>query len=147
MKRRGSMSTPNKSVTSRFTDELWNKKSLTIADELLSEDVTLHILGEKFRGREAWKERMGVFSHAFPDMEFTGDLLIAEGDKVVVHWSARGTHTEDLQGIPPTGKSISITGVGIFRLSEGKIIEMWSFPDMFSLLRQLGAIPSPAPVG
>jgi steroid delta-isomerase-like uncharacterized protein len=141
------MSTPNKSIIGRFTDELWNKKSPTIADELLGEDVTLHILGETFRRREAWKERMGVFSRAFPDMEFTNDLPIAEGDKVVVHWSARGTHTEELQGIPPTGKSMAITGVGIFRLSEGKIVELWSFPDMFSLLRQLGAIPSPAPVG
>ena len=136
------MSEQNKALVARFTDELWNRKNWAITDELLREDVVLHLLGKTFNGREEWRREMGAFRDGFPDMVFTRNFLVAEGDKVVVHFTATGTQTGEFQGIRPTGREVTMSGVGIFRISGGKIVEMWSHPDAASLIRQLGAVPS-----
>jgi steroid delta-isomerase-like uncharacterized protein len=81
---------------------------------------------------------------AFPDLNRPVDDLIAEGDKVVARWRAEGTHTGSFQGVPPTGRRASITGITIFRLRDGKIVEEWGESDMLGLLQQVGALPGPA---
>jgi predicted ester cyclase len=80
----------------------------------------------------------------FPDLEKTVDDLVGEGDKVVARWTTWGTHTGSFQGIPPTGRRVSLTGITIFRLEEGRIVEEWSESDTLGLLQQIGAIPSAA---
>jgi steroid delta-isomerase-like uncharacterized protein len=79
---------------------------------------------------------------AFPDIERSIEDLVAEGDKVVARWTARGTHTGDFQGLPPSGKVATSSGITIFRIADGRIVEEWSESDMLGLLQQLGAIPS-----
>jgi steroid delta-isomerase-like uncharacterized protein len=84
-----------------------------------------------------------AMAEAFPDLARTVDDLFAEGDKVVVRWSASGTNTGVFNGMPPTGKAATSSGITIFRLQDGRIVEEWSQSDMLGLLQQLGVIPSP----
>ncbi len=79
---------------------------------------------------------------AFPDLMYTINDIVAEGDRVVIRVTNTATHKGVFQGIPPTGKQISFTGVDIFRVTDGKIQEEWSSPDVLGLMQQLGAIPS-----
>ncbi len=79
---------------------------------------------------------------AFPDLERMIDDLIAEGDRVVARWSARGTHSGDFMGIPPSGAVAESSGITVFRIADGRIAEEWSQSDMLGLLQQIGAIPS-----
>jgi len=80
---------------------------------------------------------------AFPDLERPVEDLVAEGDRVVARWTSSGTHKGDFQGIPPTGKHVETSGITIFRIENGKIVEEWSESDVLGMLQQLGAIPSP----
>jgi steroid delta-isomerase-like uncharacterized protein len=80
---------------------------------------------------------------AFPDLRRPIEDLVADGDKVVARWVSVGTHRGDFQGIPPTGKRIVTSGITIFRVEDGKIVEEWSESDMLGMLQQLGAIPLP----
>ena len=74
----------------------------------------------------------------FPDFRFTIEEMIAEGDKVVVRWTTRGTHQGIFRGIPPTGKQVTITGVEIHRVVGGKIVEGWRKWDRIDVMQQLG---------
>ena len=85
-----------------------------------------------------------MYLAAFPNLHFTFEDLIAEGDKVVVRETMSGTQQGELMGIPPTGKQFSVTGIEIYRFEGGKIVEHWLESDMLGLLQQLGALPSPA---
>ena len=80
---------------------------------------------------------------AFPDLKRPVEDLVAEGDKVVARWTSVGTHEGAFQGIPPTGKTVTTSGITVFRLEGGKIVEEWSESDMVGMLTQLGVIPSP----
>ena len=82
-----------------------------------------------------------VFRGAFPDTRITIEDQVAEGDRVVTRWTARGTHQGDLMGIPPSGASGEIGGVTINRISGGKIAETWGSYDLLGLIRQIGATP------
>ena len=132
-----------KAIVERFWEELWNKKNLKIVDELLSDNAVIHNFGAVVEGREAWRQSITPFFTAFPDLKFTVELTIIEGDRMAVRWAATGTHTGDFRGIAPTCKQINIAGVAIYRVAEGKIVEGWSQPDTLGLLQQIGAIPTP----
>jgi predicted ester cyclase len=93
----------------------------------------------------AMHRMFGVATYdAFSDLKRPVEDLVAEGDKVVARWTSTGTHDGPFQGIPPTGKTISTSGITIFRLESGKIVEEWSESDMMGMLQQLGAFPAPA---
>jgi steroid delta-isomerase-like uncharacterized protein len=85
-----------------------------------------------------------VMETAFPDLDRQIEDLVAEGDRVVARWTAKGTHLGDFNGMPPTGKFATSSGITIFRIADGKIVEEWSENDLLGLLTQLGAIPGPA---
>jgi predicted ester cyclase len=87
------------------------------------------------------------FFAAFPDMQITIEDQIAEGDKAAVRVTIRGTHQGDFMGIAPTGKHVTITAIGIYRVEEGKIAETWQNLDTLGLMQQLGAIPQMAQTG
>jgi predicted ester cyclase len=78
---------------------------------------------------------------AFPDTYFTIDDMIVKGDKVVTRYTMNGTFKKEYKGIAPTGKEISIKGVSIDRISKGRAVETWDYPDMLSVMIQLGIIP------
>lgn len=86
------------------------------------------------------KQHIQFFEAAFPNYELIADDLVAEGDKVAVRATFRGTHRGDFMGIAPTGKAVSISLMLFYRIAEGKIAEHWMNADQLSLMQELGAI-------
>jgi steroid delta-isomerase-like uncharacterized protein len=130
-------------VVERFWDEVWNKRNFAIGDELLPDNVIVHNFGAVVEGREGWRRSMEPFFTGFPDLRFTVEFRVAEGDKVAMRWTATGTHTGVFRGIAPTGKPINIAGAAIYRVSDGQIVEGWSHPDTLGLMLQIGATLAP----
>ena len=140
----------NKAVSRRFFEEVFGKGNLAVADEIVDKD---HINGGPNNppglppGLEGTKQLVTIYRNAFPDIRFTIDEQIAEGDKVMTRWSAHGTHGGELAGIPATGKTSTVTGIVIDRLVNGMIAESWAIFDQFGMLQQLGVIPMPESAG
>ena len=135
----------NKALARRFYEEGWNQGNLAIFDELFAPNHVLHdpSFPEPIRGLEGFKQYYGSYRTAFPGNQLTVEAYIAEGDTVVSRWTGRGTHTGDLMGIAPTGKQVTVTGISIQRIANGKIVEEWSNYDMLGMLQQLGVAPMP----
>ena len=136
----------NKTVSRRFFEEVWNKGNLAVLNEITAKD---HVnsgpgtLPGLPAGPEGAKQLVAVYRNAFPDVHFTIDEQIAEGDKVVTRWTGHGTHKGELLGIPATGKSSTVTGIAVDRIVNGKIAESWGIFDQFGMMQQLGVIPTP----
>jgi steroid delta-isomerase-like uncharacterized protein len=135
----------NKATFQRYVEEVGNEGNLELADEIFDRYLAHQSDGSVLeRGPEDVKRFMGEFRQAFPDFHSTIEDQIAEGDKVVTRWTMHGTHQGEFRGISPTGKQITVTGIGIFRFSdEGKVIESWDNFDQLGMMRQLGVVPSP----
>ena len=135
----------NKASVRLAFEEGWNKGNLTTVDEDVATNYVLHdpFSGE-VKGPEGYKQYVKMYRNAFPDLHFTVEDQIAEGDKVVTRWTCTGTHRGELMGIAPTGKLGTITGITIYRFSGGKIQESWSNWDDLGMLQQLGIVP---PIG
>ena len=137
------MSEQNKTVVRRLFEELWNKGTLPVADELIAPTYTHHDTAtpDVGRGPESEKKRVTMYRNAFADFRLTIEDIIAEGETVMARWTCRGAHKGELNGIAPTGKQISISGVTIARIASGKIVEGWVNWDALSLMQQLGVVP------
>lgn len=128
----------NKKLVLRWIEEAWEKKNLDIIDELHAPDYVGHIVGfPGVRGREAFKELFATFFAAFDDLHRANEFLIAEGDKVVAYDTYRIKQTGEFAGIPPTGKEVTFTGIDIYRIVGGKIVEQWYEMDITGMLQQL----------
>lgn len=133
------MSAANKELSRRFT-ELFRTGDEGLADEIISPDVVFHgTAGDgELRGRDEVKGFVAAYRGAFPDARSTVEDQIAEGDKVVTRWRARGTHQGALGSIAATGSQFEMDGVTIERIETGKIAEVWVARDELGLLAQLG---------
>jgi steroid delta-isomerase-like uncharacterized protein len=140
------MSEHNKMLVRRAIEEVYNQGNLKVVDELVSSDFIVHSPSEEIHGPAGIKQYVSALREAFPDLHMTIDDQIADGDRVVTRWTARGTHTGTFQGIPPTGKQGSMTGIDIDRFVDGKTVECWTNADELGLLQQLGVIPGPEQV-
>ena len=138
------MSEQNKALVIRITEEVANRGNFSVVDDLVAPEYVghspTHSAGEA-RGREGYRGFYQTLRGAFPDLEFTIEDLIAEGDKVVSRWRARGTHRGEFRGLHPTGKSGEVAGTSLFRITDGRIVECWTNADDFSLMQLVGAIP------
>jgi len=137
------MSEQNKAIVRRLFAELWNNGNLSLADEIFTpnyahNDPSTPDFG---RGPESEKKRATLYRTAFPDLHLTIEDVIAEGETVMTRWSCRGTHKGDLNGIAPTGKQFTISGVTAARVSNGKIAEGFVNWDALGLMQQLGVVP------
>ncbi len=138
------MSEENKAIMNRFMDEVLNKKNLAAADEIVAEDfVELDPLPGQEQGREGLKQIIATLFAAFPDLRWTVEEQIAEGDKVVSRFTWRGTHKGEFMGIPPTNSQMMVKGVVIDRVVEGKFVESRILMDNLGMMQQLGVIPAP----
>ena len=138
------MSEENKAIFRRYVEEVGNEGNLDLVDEIFSDYASHQPDGSVLeRGPEDVKRFMGEFRSAFPDFHTTIEDQIAEDDKVVTRWTMRGTHEGEFRGIAPTGKQITVTGIGIFRFSDGKVVESWDNFDQLGMMQQLGVVPSP----
>ena len=132
----------NRAIVTRYVYEV-NMQNYNAFDEFVVEDYLDHdpIPGQ-VPGREPLKQAYRAFSDAFPDIWFTFEDLIAEGDMVVGRGVIEGTHKGAFLGIPPTNKKIRWTGTRMFRVRDGKVSEGWINFDMLGMLQQLGVVPS-----
>ena len=136
----------NKATSRRWVEEVFSKGNLAVADQIIAPNhvnsgpATLPGLPN---GPEGGRIVVTVYRTAFPNIHFTVDEQIAEGDTVVTRWTATGTQTGELAGIPPTGKSSTTTGIIIDTFANGMIVKSWAIFDQFGLMQQLGVIPSP----
>jgi steroid delta-isomerase-like uncharacterized protein len=139
----------NKTLVRRYWDEAWNKGNLAVMDELVATDFDGHPLPSDpnfGRGPAGQKQLVGMYRTAFPDVRMTIEDMTAEGDRVAVRWTARGTQTGEMMEIPATGKPTTVTGIIVNRLAAGKIVESWGNFDALGMLQQLGVIPTPEQV-
>ena len=135
--------TQNKQLVQTFIQELFTNGDLDAAGRYLDPEFVNH--DAPFPGAPDGPEGMrlaaAVFREALPDWHSDVRQLVAEGDIVVERFTASGTHSGELMGAQPTGKTITLAGIQIFRLQGDKIVERWGRLDEVSLLRQLGLIP------
>jgi steroid delta-isomerase-like uncharacterized protein len=132
----------NKDVMRSFT-EFINTASEQLADELIAPDATFHVPGrpEPMRGPSGYLAIIGMMREGFPDIQWSLEEMVSEGDKVAARFTMRGTHQGPFSGVSPTGREIEVQALNLYRLSDGKIVEELGQPDMLGLLQQIGALP------
>ena len=134
----------NKAVVRRFFEELLSTDNLAMADEILSPGFRFYFAGSPDpMDLESYKEFLMARRAAFPDRRFVVEDMIAEGDKVSARFTMRGTHKGELRGIAPTGREVTMTGIDMIRLWEGRMVEDRVEVDQLGMMQQLGVIASP----
>jgi steroid delta-isomerase-like uncharacterized protein len=133
------MSEQNAAVLRRVVEGVWNAKNPALISELYSEDFVMHTPVGTFQGQDGYRQIYDTYVTAFPDCRFTVDDLFATGDKVVLRYTYAGTHDGELMEVAPTGKRVSIGGISIARIADGKIAEEWPVWDLHGVMQQIGA--------
>lgn len=135
------MSEVNKDIVRRYFETV-NTKDLRVLDQIIDPDVTFH--GMEVASIAQLRQKGQEIAAAFPDMVLTVEHLVAEGDLVAGRVTARGTHTGAFEGIPATGRTIAgVAETDVFRIRDGKIVEVWHLYDVFGMMAQLGLLPQP----
>lgn len=131
----------NKQLIRRFYDEVWNKGNTGFVFEVFADEYVRHDLrpGNPIPGAAGQKQVADDFRAAFPDLKHETEFLVGEGDMVVARWTMQGTNTARWGQTPPTGKFVKMSGVNIFRLENGKVVEIWNHRDDLGMMEQLGA--------
>jgi steroid delta-isomerase-like uncharacterized protein len=136
----------SKDTIRRNVDTIWNKGDVKLVDELYSPDFVLHRPGqEDLKGPEAYKQNILSIRKSFPDLQFTIEDIVIEGDKGAASWSIRGTNKGTFKSlgreIPATGKQVTVSGMSIWRVKDGKVVEEFAIHDSLGMMQQLGLIP------
>jgi steroid delta-isomerase-like uncharacterized protein len=128
----------NKEVIRRYWDGKWSERRPEILDELQTSDVVYHGTSMEMNNLEEYKQVYNAFLSALHDTQLTIEELIAEGDKVMTRVTMNAVHKGELEGIPPTGNSLTVSVFTVFRLVDGKIAEEWEILDELGMMMQLG---------
>jgi steroid delta-isomerase-like uncharacterized protein len=134
------MSDANKALAREFYEQVWNEHRADAAATYYAADYADHntSVPNQPAGVDGAYAVFSTFLAAFPDVHFTLDLQLVEGDLVTTRWTANGTNSGSLMGMPPTRRPISVTGIDIFRVRGGKIVERWGSFDLAGMMQQLG---------
>jgi len=130
----------NRAILRTTYERWWNGGDADSVDDMVADDYIDHSAVVSNRGKDGLKELIREFHQGFPDMMEELEDAIVEGEKAVGRFRMWGTHTGPFLGIPPTGRRVEITGIDIFRIVDGKIVEMWYEDDLMSMMRQLGVV-------
>jgi len=132
----------NRAIARRFI-QVWGKGDLDIIDELAAPSLSVQYpaMPQVIRGSKAFRKVMENFRSAFPDSDLHIEEEIAEDDKVVIRWIFSGTHQGGLLGIPATGKKVKWTGITIYQIVDGKVMEERGEEDFLGFFRQIGLVP------
>ena len=138
------MSAENKAVIRRLYGDVWNKRKIEILPEIISPSHALHDpnIPDGLVGPEAYARQVSRFVRAFPDLQFTVEDMVCEKDMLAVSWVISGTHKGEFWGVAPTNKKISIEGITINHIKDGKIMDSDVSMDSLGLMRQIGAFPA-----
>lgn len=132
----------NKAVVRRLIEEGMNNGNARVIEELVAPNFMAREEEEmRMLGVDGFKELLGVYRTAFPDMKLTIEEVIAEGDKVITWATFTGTHKGPLQTLPATGRPVKVKDVDLFRVQNGKVVEIRTNFDQWGLMKQLGVIP------
>ena len=138
------MSEENKAVVRRFFEELLSTDNFAVADEILSSGFRFYFAGSPdIMNLEQYKEFLVARRAAFPDRRFVVEDIIAEEDKVSARFTMRGTHKGEFRGLAPSGREVTMSGIDMIRLAEGKMVEDRVEVDQLVMMQQLGVIASP----
>jgi steroid delta-isomerase-like uncharacterized protein len=134
----------NKVIAHRIFEEVGSQGNFAVIDEAISPNFVYRTSAfPEFHGPGGFKEFFTEHRKTFPDLHYTVEDVVAEGDKVVARWTASGTHPGNMMGIAPTGKLVKAPGITIFRFAHGHIVEGRTVWDALALLQQLGVVPAP----
>jgi steroid delta-isomerase-like uncharacterized protein len=134
----------NRTLVRRYYDEVLTGRDRGLLEHLVDPSFVSHISGGPDVGADVYAAAVGATHAAFPDLVVTVCDQVAEGDKVVTRWSATGTQTGSFAGVPGTGRSITVTGIHIHRVLDGRLVEHWEELNQLGALRQMGALGSPS---
>jgi predicted ester cyclase len=138
------MSEENKAIARRYILDVWGKGDYETEQAIVAANVVDHNPVPGFPpGLTGHHQTLAMLHNAMPDMKIDLAFLVAEGDKVLDHWSCRATHAGEFFGIPSAGKPVMFTGTDISRIADGKIVEIWHIEDVLSIMQQIGVIPAP----
>jgi steroid delta-isomerase-like uncharacterized protein len=134
----------NRAIVRRLYEEVWNKRRFEALDELLSPSHAIHdnLSSRSSVGPEAYKAQVAIFLKAFPDLRFTIEDIVGENEKIVIDWTISGTHQGEFWGVRPTNKKLSLEGVTIHHVTDGKIMDSYVTSDALVLWKQVGATVS-----
>lgn len=136
--------TGNVAIIGRFVEEVINQGRLEACDQIVEENfIELDPLPAQSQGRQGLKDVIAMMRAGFPDLHWVIDESIASGDKVVTRFTWTGTHRGSFLGIPATGRPVTVKGVVIDRLAQGKMADSRILMDTFALMKQLGVVPTP----
>jgi steroid delta-isomerase-like uncharacterized protein len=133
----------NKTAVRRLFEEGLNQGRDSVIEELIAPNYVNHDFPASAAGPEGFKQVLGMFRAAFPDIRVTLEDVLGEDGRVATRGYFSGTHQGDFQGIPATGKPIKVSYIDIWRVQDGKLVENWVKMDLMGLMQQLGAIPTP----
>jgi steroid delta-isomerase-like uncharacterized protein len=140
----------HKAKVRQVIDEAYGKGNLDALDEVNAPDAVWHQRpGPDIKGMDAYKQMVTNLRNALSDFKFTVDEYIAEGDINAMRWTIQGTHSGQLMNlpVPPTGKQVTMNGILMTRLVNGKAVEHWNYSDMLGFMQQLGVAPPTGKAG
>lgn len=129
----------NRRLHERYIEEM-NRGNFDVLDDLLAPEYIMHGAGVELEGPEAFKQYVQMMTSAFSSLERRAEDTFATNDRVVTRWTGHARHTGEFAGIPPTNREITISGIIISRIENGKVVEEWEEIDRLGLLEQLGAL-------
>jgi steroid delta-isomerase-like uncharacterized protein len=133
----------NKALASRWCDEVWNKGNTDVLDELLSVDFVFDYAAPGVSSDiEGYKQMINIPGSPFTEISTTNEDMVAQGNLVAVRWTWEGTHSGDYMGMAPTDKEVTLTGMSILKIADGKIVQEWGQMDQMGMMLQLGVIPA-----
>lgn len=132
--------TQNKAVVRRLVEEVINRGEIQLLPVFVAEDHVHHDQTGDLYGPEGVLLDVIETRASFPDLHVTLDELLADGDRVVRRFTLRGTQQGAFMDVPATGRPVAVSGIGIDRLADGKLVETWISLDIFGLLSQLGVV-------
>jgi len=137
----------NKHAARRWSEELWSRGDLSVADEIVAPAYERHDPGDPFpaHGPEDVKRIVTMLRTMLPDFRIEVEAVLADGDFVVSRYTSTATDTVGFMGMPPTGRRIRAAAIQIFRFADGKIVESWAARDDLGVLKQLGHWPPSQP--
>ncbi len=140
------MTAENKALIQRFC-EVVNTKNFAAVEGFVEDFFAVNYVAHENSkpgtsvSHRGIKQYLNRFYAVMPDLHITVEDLVAEGDKVVIRWTMRGTHAGEFMGSAPTGNSVTVKAIECFRIADGRIVERWSNWDQLALLQQLGVLP------
>lgn len=135
-----SVAPAHKEVFGRLYHSVWNERRFEFIDKVIAKSHALEdpTLAGAAVGPAAYRRQVERFLTALPDLKFHVDETVSEKDKLVVAWTITGTHRGELLGIAPSNKKISVSGITINQIADGKILESTVMWDVVGLMQQLG---------